>query len=180
MQEAFQQGYTNHFGPEKGIVLPYADIESSFNTEGAVAYEVVDENTRKRFGGCIVVISKDGKAGSLHLLYTKVGCQNKGVASFLWKGIETKYPSVSKWETHTPYFDTRNIHFYVNRCGFHIVEYFNKYHPEPDDHFSGEGIDPTGSMGMFRFEKKNQNRYSRMELITGGVYLPQMNVGMAI
>ena len=25
----------------------------------------------------------------------------------------------------------RNIHFYVNRCGFHIVEFFNEKHPDP-------------------------------------------------
>lgn len=27
----------------------------------------------------------------------------------------------------------RNIHFYVNRCGFHIVEFFNSHHPDPND-----------------------------------------------
>ena len=27
------------------------------------------------------------------------------------------------WGLVAPYFETRNIHFYVNRCGFHIVEY---------------------------------------------------------
>ena len=27
------------------------------------------------------------------------------------------------------YFEKRNIHFYVNRCGFHIVEFFNSHHP---------------------------------------------------
>ena len=26
----------------------------------------------------------------------------------------------------TPYFEKRNIHFYVNRLGFHIVEFWNK------------------------------------------------------
>lgn len=31
----------------------------------------------------------------------------------------------------TPYFEKRNIHFYVNRCGFHIVEFWNKHHHGP-------------------------------------------------
>lgn len=33
--------------------------------------------------------------------------------------------------TITPYFEKRNIHFYVNRCGFHIVEFWNKYQHGP-------------------------------------------------
>lgn len=61
------------------------------------------------------------------------------------------------WETCTPYFEKRNIHFYVNRCDFHIVEFFNSHHPDPHDPESGEknaygGED--GFDGMFRFEKR--------------------------
>ncbi|MDO4212045.1 MAG: hypothetical protein Q4D23_10135 [Bacteroidales bacterium] len=53
----------------------------------------------------------------------------------------------------TPYFDTRNIHFYVNRLGFHIVEFFNTHHPDP--HLPNElNADPTGGEGMFIFEKR--------------------------
>jgi hypothetical protein len=59
---------------------------------------------------------------------------------------------VKVWETVTPYFETRNIHFYVNRCGFHIVEYFNTHHPDPHDPdgvHEGEEVES----GMFRFVK---------------------------
>lgn len=55
--------------------------------------------------------------------------------------------------TVTPYFETRNIHFYVNRCGFHIVEFFNSHHPDPNDPDSGN-IDDQLHEGMFRFEKR--------------------------
>ena len=53
------------------------------------------------------------------------------------------------WETTTPYFEKRNIHFYVNRCGFHIVEYFNSRYHAPNDPDSGD----TDGDGMFRFQK---------------------------
>ena len=54
------------------------------------------------------------------------------------------------WETLTPYFEKRNIHFYVNRCGFHIVEYYNSYNiPEHRSENYQEELD-----GMFRFEKQ--------------------------
>ena len=47
----------------------------------------------------------------------------------------------------------RNIHFYVNVCGFHITEFFNEKHPMPDtpDDFVGDGNE-----GMFEFEKANE------------------------
>lgn len=64
------------------------------------------------------------------------------------------YPEVKVWETVTPYFEQRNIHFYVNRCGFHIVEFFNKYHPDLNNpEISREGISDQFPDGMFRFEK---------------------------
>lgn len=53
-----------------------------------------------------------------------------------------------------PHFETRNIHFYVNRCGFHIVEYLNKHHPEDMPLEEFECDDPQFSAGMFRFEKQ--------------------------
>ena len=65
---------------------------------------------------------------------------------------ERLHPEVCVWETCTPYFETRNIHFYVNRLGFHIVEFFNERHPgssEPPEDFIG-----SGNEGMFKFRKE--------------------------
>lgn len=42
------------------------------------------------------------------------------------------------------------IHFYVNRCGFHIVEFFSEKHPDPHAPEGGKGEDFDG---IFRFEK---------------------------
>ena len=58
------------------------------------------------------------------------------------------------WETVTPYFEKRNIHFYVNRCGFKIVEFWNQNHP--DTHKCEEFTESELSIGYdesFRFEK---------------------------
>ena len=57
-----------------------------------------------------------------------------------------------------PYFETRNIHFYVNKCGFDIVEFFNSHHPEPNASETGEDNEgEDGDFdGMFRFEKRMQ------------------------
>jgi hypothetical protein len=43
--------------------------------------------------------------------------------------------------THTLYFEQRNIHFYVNKCGFSIVEFFHPGHPDPHDHRASAQIE---------------------------------------
>ena len=63
-------------------------------------------------------------------------------------------PKVTARESGTPYFEKRNIHFYVNRCGFHIVEFYNSHHPDPNDPEMPEQIDEQFPEGMFRFEKR--------------------------
>ena len=73
----------------------------------------------------------------------------KGIGYAAWCAVERMHPEIQLWETFTPYFETRNIHFYVNRCGFKIVEYFNNLHPLPEVH-RGHMSDK----GDFRFEKR--------------------------
>ena len=75
-------------------------------------------------------------------------------AQFILDNVEKLHPEVAVWETVTPYFEKRNIHFYVNRCGFHIVEFFNSHHPDPDDPEAGKEMDEQFPDGVFRFEKK--------------------------
>ena len=43
-----------------------------------------------------------------------------------------------------------------DRCGFHIVEFFNSHHPEPCGPEAAEvnGADAGDHDGMFRFEKR--------------------------
>lgn len=69
------------------------------------------------------------------------------------KSLPFQYPDTKVWETCTPYFETRNIHFYVNKCGFHIVEFFNSHHPDPHDPETGGEEAYEAGGGMFRFEK---------------------------
>ena len=77
---------------------------------------------------------------------------SKGIGYSAWQAIEALHPETKVWETCTPYFEKRNIHFYVNKCGFHIVEFYNNLHPDPyvpqEDVNADEGPDE-----MFRFIK---------------------------
>lgn len=89
------------------------------------------------------------------MLFVSPNVHSKGIGYAAWCEIEKMYPQVKLWGTVTPYFEQRNIHFYVNRCGFHIVEFFNKHHPDPNETDSmDEEIDSQFRDGMFRFEKR--------------------------
>lgn len=51
--------------------------------------------------------------------------------------------------SNLPLYKSRNIHFYVNRCGFHIVEFFNEHHP-----YEGPDAEDANELGgAFRFQK---------------------------
>ncbi len=84
----------------------------------------------------------------------------RGIGCAAWREVERLYPETLVWETRTPNFEKRNIHFYVNKCAFHIVEFFNSRHPEPEapDEPAPDGRNgdqPAGEQdGMFRFEKR--------------------------
>ena len=151
VQEAFQKGYEDYFGKCEDTIIPEKDILESYNTAGAQAYVMVDQG--QIVGGAIVVINEKTGVNDLHILYVKVGCQSKGVGFAIWEQIEKRYPHTKVWKTCTPYFDQRNIHFYVNKCKFHVVEFTNSHHHPNDDpdHFIGDHGE-----GMFEFEKVMQ------------------------
>ncbi|MDE6023897.1 MAG: GNAT family N-acetyltransferase, partial [Lachnospiraceae bacterium] len=111
------------------------------------AYEMIDDNN-EILGGAIVEINEDN-INHLDFLFVRVGIQSKGIGQAIWKEVENSYPDTKIWKTCTPYFDKRNIHFYVNKLKFKIVQYFNKKYPDPN---MSEDIYEEDD-GMFEFEK---------------------------
>ena len=152
MQKAFQYGYEAVFGPCEGAVLPEEDIDRSLKGAGAIAYGAWKDGVMA--GGAVVKIDRETRHNHLDLLFVRVGTQSKGVGQAIWNGIEFLHPETEIWETCTPYFEKRNIHFYVNRCGFHIVEFFNPRHKasEPEGEYHG-GMADEASQYFFRFVK---------------------------
>ena len=149
-QEAFRYGAMEEFGlrddhfEEDGEIISRQTIEASI--DGGTAYRIVQNG--ETVGG--VVVKLEGTRGDLDLLFVAPGVHSKGIGYAAWQTIEALYPEVEVWQTCTPYFEKRNIHFYVNRCGFHIVEFFNEKHLDPHAPEGGNGEDYDG---MFRFEK---------------------------
>jgi hypothetical protein len=153
-QEAFNYGALEEFGrrdahfEEDEQIISRETIEKSI--DNGEAYRIMLDG--RPVGG--VIIRCDGEKGDLDILFTLPKEHSKGIGYVAWCEVEKIHPEVKVWETVTPYFEKRNIHFYVNRCGFHIVEFYNKYHPNPNDPV-GEQMDLDNQFpdGMFRFEK---------------------------
>ncbi len=153
-QEAFNYGALEEFGrrddhfEEDGEIISRETIEQSIDS--GEAYRIMQDGMP--VGG--VVIKVAGDHGELELLFVSPKAYSKGIGYAAWCAVERLHPEVSVWETVTPYFEKRNIHFYVNRCGFHIVEFYNSHHPDPNDPDMAEEMDEQFPEGMFRFEKK--------------------------
>ena len=154
-QEAFKYGALEEFGRRDDHFEEGEDIISRKTIEASIdsgeAYRIIQNG--EKVGGVIVSIKKD--KGDLDILFVSPKVHSKGIGYAAWCEVEKLYPQVKIWETVTPYFETRNIHFYVNRCGFHIVEFFNSHHPDPNEPEDHEiSMDDQFPDGMFRFEKR--------------------------
>ena len=151
-QEAFNYGAMEEFGlrdnhfEEDGQIISRETIEQSIDS--GEAYRIVSDG--KKVGG--IVVKVEGERGDLCLLFVSLFVHSKGIGYAAWCEIEKLYPEVKIWETVTPYFERRNIHFYVNKCGFHIVEFYNPGHKDPHMPM-GEDEMPGGEL-FFRFEKE--------------------------
>ena len=148
-QDAFNYGAEQYFNEqelkeqheEEGQIISRETILNSIHHKGSITYRIIVDN--KKVGGIIINLKKD--FGELEIFFVIPSCESKGVGQAAWKEIERLHPEVKVWETVTPYFEKRNIHFYVNKLGFHIVKFYNEF--DKDKHM------PEELDGMFKFRK---------------------------
>ncbi len=148
-QYAFKYGAEQYFSPgemeeqfeEEGEIISRQTILDSIHRDGSITYRIMVED--QPVGGIIVHV--DGEKGDLEIFFVHPSCHSKGIGQAAWKEIERIHNNVKVWETVTPCFEKRNIHFYVNKLGFHIVKYYNERCKE-------EGITEE-LWEMYRFQK---------------------------
>lgn len=121
------------------LIPPDADLLESLKHPDAHSFYIVEDG--QIVGGVIVQI-KANHHNHLDFFYINVGMIDKGYGTRTWKLIEETFPETQVWETVTPYFEKRNIAFYLKKCGFKIVDIFAS---DDDDN----DIDDL----MFQFEK---------------------------
>ncbi len=149
LQRAFSMALASEPGSATETIPADEDIERSFQAEGSVVLRVLADD--KWVGGAVVTIDAVSHENELAFFYIELGEHSRGIGLKAWHEIERRFPETRIWTTHTPYFEKRNIHFYVNKCRFKIVEYYNARHPDPHDRDDSDTDVDNG--GMFRFEK---------------------------
>lgn len=85
----------------------------------------------RNIGGAMFEIDKENKRSHVDTLYINDNAHSQGIGTKVW-------------ELHTPYFEKRNIHFYINKCNFHITGFYK------------EMVDVNGvekEFEFFKFEK---------------------------
>ena len=159
----------NQWSFKYGAMLEFGERDSSINDEGEIISRgtiercIDDPNSEtyrimldgRKVGGVILKINNETHHNELEILFVAPEEHTKGVGYGAWLAVEALHPETEVWETCTPYFEKRNIHFYVNKCGFKIdefwCEHFTPTHEMPDEevHDPNEGPDE-----MFHFVKR--------------------------
>ena len=158
-QWSFKYGALEEFGErdnslnDDGEIISRKTIERCIDDPNSETYRIVLDG--RNVGGVILKIDQETQHNELEILFVSPEEHTKGIGYGAWLAVEALHPETEVWKTCTPYFEKRNIHFYVNKCGFKIdefwCEYFTPTHPMPDD----EDHDPNeGPDEMFHFVKR--------------------------
>ncbi len=152
LRSSFSVAVQREFGISEPLP-PVEDIEASYRDPQCTTYHVVADG--EIVGGAVVKIDPVTWHNALELFFIKVGSTGHGLGLAAWQAIEARYPQTRVWTTVTPYFEQRNIHFYVNKCGFHIVEFFCAHHQDPQAQPAqlSDGTPDPGEESYFLFEK---------------------------
>lgn len=154
LQEAFMKGLQESFPEqndptEMGPIPSEEDMQQSLYAPEARIYHILLNG--EKVGGVVLKIDTETHHNEVEFLYMKASAQGQGIGAKAWQTIEAAYPETKVWELYTPYFEKRNIHFYVNKCGFKIEEFYHRGNPGPNV----EGEEPVSDeeFEFFRFEK---------------------------
>ena len=123
-QWSFKHGALFEFGErddhidDDGEIISRKTIESCIDDPNNETYRIMHDGAN--VGGVILKIDRETKRNHLEILFVSPEAHSKGIGYGAWCAVEALHPETEVWETCTPYFEKRNIHFYVNKCGFQI------------------------------------------------------------
>lgn len=121
-QATFAAAVIDEFGSLPDGPIPSDDhLDQSVAAPGAEVLHVLSGG--ENVGGAVVTIDRATNHNSLDLFFISSVKHGRGLGLKAWRAIERRYPEALVWQTHTPHFEKRNIHFYINKCGFQIVDF---------------------------------------------------------
>lgn len=81
------------------------------------------QNTARKIlaGGEIIgffSVIRDGTACVLNLFFLDPIFCGRGIGTRIYRMIEELFPNARRWTVETPEYSTRNLHFYIEKCGY--------------------------------------------------------------
>lgn len=127
MKRAFDEDARIHLGEEQGGPPGYDNGDFlrryAIEDEASTAFQFSMEG--RIIGAVILWIDDNTNQNILGNLFIDASIENKGLGKTVWDFIEREFPQTKIWRTDTPIFSHRNHHFYINKCGFHVVRIEN-------------------------------------------------------
>ncbi len=154
-QESFKFGAIEEFGmrddhfDDDGEIISRETVERCIDDPQNETYRIMLDG--KAVGGVILKIDNETHRNHLEILFVSPKEHSRGIGYGAWLAVEALHPETEIWETCTPYFEKRNIHFYINKCGFSAVEFFCEYNIDPN---APPEKNEEGPDEMFRFIKR--------------------------
>lgn len=84
-------------------------------------------------GAAVVKLMKEG-TGWLELLFIDPAVGSRGLGVQVWRFIVQTFPQVTRWRVETPGYSKRNHYFYMEKCGFTLVEKRNSHIPADESY----------------------------------------------
>ena len=117
LQAAFRRADgTNKFRRE--------DLPRFFEKSNATLLDILHE--KNFIGGAVLIINSETQHNKLSLFFVNEDFRNLGAGFSAWLEIEKYFPDTKVWYASTPWKDKRNLHFYLNKCGFVAFSIYGK------------------------------------------------------
>ena len=103
------------------------DLPRFFERTNAVLLNILAD--KQLAGGAVLILNYATQRNKLSLIFVNADRRNLGIGLAAWRVIEKLFPTTKVWETSTSWLDKRNLHFYLNKCGFNAVSIYSARHP---------------------------------------------------
>lgn len=131
MTRAFDEDTRIHLGRAHGGPPGYDTgefIRRYAFDPAATAYTICKDG--QTIGLIILWINTKTHVNFLGTVFLDPPYANQGLGKTVWDFVEHAFPDTDVWNTETPVFSRRNHHFYINKCGFHVIRIENPKDPE--------------------------------------------------
>jgi len=108
----------------EGGILP-GKLDNVFDLYHDTEYELFTIYFNDEIIGALAVKEVEDSIMQIDSFFIAKEYQDKDLGSIALKKIEELYPNIKTWRLVTPTQLMKNVVFYVNKCGYHIIKVYD-------------------------------------------------------